>query len=257
MPDQDSVAALIERVVAEARIPGRARRDDLRRELWTHFEQTGTSPTAAREAIRRFGAEALITESLRHVYRRDYAFWYVAKIAAAIIASTAAALLIQVLVNVRIALQAEAWRLTAGFSRGAGISIAVVLGVITAWEAARLPFNRSRAVVAIGAYGVVGLLVPMLLPTGVSPFVFAAILVGIGYLCSKLERWPSRLIVLFGAFAAALYIDHLVLSVAFGPSRALVAGAVLVAVWSSTVVILNRVDRAFVSLFGPADRHAF
>jgi hypothetical protein len=69
--------------------------------------------------------------------------------------------------------------------------------------------------------------------------------------CSKRERRPSRLLALFGIFAAALYVNHRGVSVAFGPSRALLASAVLVAVWSSTVVILNRVDRAFVSRFAP------
>ena len=79
----------------------------------------------------------------------------------------------------------------------------------------------------------------------------ATVLVGIGYVCSKLERWPSRLFVLVGAFAAALYVNHAFLSVAFGPGRALIAGAILGAVWSSTFVILHRVDRAFGSLIEP------
>ena len=54
-----------------------------------------------------------------------------------------------------------------------------------------------------------------------------------------------------GAFAAALYLNHLVLSVAFGPRRAVIAGATLAAIWSSTVVILHRFDRVFASRFEP------
>ena len=256
MHDQDTVAALIERVVGRAQIPSRARRDDLRRELWTHFEEIGTSPEAGREAIRRFGADVPIAESLRQIYRWDYACWYLAKIAASIVASIAAALLIQVLVNLRVELQAEVWRLAPGFSRAAGMSVAVVLGLITAWEVARPPFNRARAAVAITAYIVVCGLAQVLFTIGLGAFVSATVLVGIGYLCSKLESRPSRLLVLDGAFAAALYLNHLVLSVAFGPRRALLAGAVLAAVWSSTVLILRRVDRVFVSRFEPDCRNA-
>jgi len=44
-------------------------------------------------------------------------------------------------------------------------------------------------------------------------------------------------------------MNHLFLNVAFGLSRALMAGAILGAVWASTVVILNHVDRAFARMF--------
>jgi len=182
----------------------------------------------------------------------EYAIWYFAKIAASIVVSIAAALLIQVLVNLRVELQAEVWRLAPGFSRAAGMSVAVVLGLIAVWEASRRPFNRGRAAIAIGAYAVVCLMVRALLLSGAGALTTATALVAIGNLCSKLERWPSRLLMLVGAFAAALYVNHALLNVAFGPSRALMAGAILGAVWSSTVVILNGVDRAFESIFGPA-----
>ncbi len=196
MHDHDAIATLIERIIARASIPSRAHRDDLRRELWTHFEEAGHAPDAARDAVRRFGAEALIGESLRDVYRRDYTVWYLAKIAASIVASIAVTLLIEVFVNLRVEVQTEVWRLAPGFSRAAGMSVAV----------------------------------------------------GIGHLCSKLERWPPRVLALVGAFAAALYVNHALLSVAFGPSRALIAGAILGTVWSSTAAILNRVDHAFGSI---------
>jgi len=251
MRDQEAVGALIERIIARARIPGTAQRDDLRRELWTHFEEAGESAESTREAVRRFGAETMVGESLRVVYRWDYLLWYFAKIAAAILVSTAAALLIQVLVNLRVELQAEVFRLAPGFARAFGMSIAVVLGLVTLWEAARRPFSRSRAAVAVSAYVAIGLVVGVLFLNGIGALITTTILVGIGYVCSKLERWPSRLVVLVGAFAAALYVNHAFLSVAFSPRRALIAGAILGAVWSSTLVILNRVDRAFGSVIEP------
>jgi hypothetical protein len=251
MGDQEAVGALIERIIARARIPGAAQRDDLRRELWTHFEEASDSADSTREAVRRFGAETEVGQSLRDIYRWDYALWYFAKIAAAIVASTGAALLIQVLANLRVELQAEAFRLAPGFLRASGMSVAVVLGLVTLWEAARRPFSRSRAAVAVSAYVAICLVVRFLFLNGVGALITATVLVGIGYVCSKLERWPSRLFVLVGAFAAALYVNHAFLSVAFGPRRALIAGAILGAVWSSTFAILNRVDRAFGSVIEP------
>src|SRR5437660_7893010 len=152
MRDRDSVDALIDRIVAGSHIPGHAARDDLRRELRSHFEDAGTSPEATQQAVRRFGAESAVTESLRRVYRFDYAVFYLAKIAVSIVASVAAALVIEVLVNLRVELRSEAWRLAPGFSRAAGVSVAVVLGLVTAWEVGRPPFSRRRAAVALGAY---------------------------------------------------------------------------------------------------------
>jgi len=243
--EQDAVNALIERIVTCARIPDRARRDDLRRELWTHFEEASPSTGDPREALRRFGAEVLIGESLRDVYRRDYALWYLARIVVALAVSIAAALLIQVIVNLRVEWQADAWRLAPGFSRAAGMSFAVVLGLVTAWEAARRPFRRSRAAVAIGAYGVLCVVIRVLFLGGAGPLVTATLLVGIGSVCSRLERWLSRLIVLVGAFAIALYLNHALINVTFGAGRALMAGVILGAVWLSTVAILSRLDRVF------------
>jgi hypothetical protein len=252
MRDPETVAALIERIIAGAHIPSRAERDDLRRELLTHFEEAGTSPGAVRDAMRQFGAET-VTESLRYLYRWEYRCLYLAKVAASIVASITAALLIQVVVNLRLDVQAEVWRLAPGFSRAAGVSIAVVLGLVTAWEMSRPPFDRSRAVAAIGAYSAVCFLVRLLFATGTGAFVTATMLVVLGYACSKFEPRLSRLLLLFGAFAAVLYVNHVVLSVAFGPTRALLASAVLVAVWSSTSLILNHVDHLFVVLFEPAN----
>jgi len=253
---RDAVGALVERVVAGARIPSPARRDELRRELWTHFEDAGTSVEDLQHAVRRFGQETVVTESFRRVYRFDYAVMYLLKIAASIVASVAAALLIEVLVNLRVEVQAEVWRLAPGFSRAAGVSVAVVLGLVTAWEICRPPFNRSRATVAAGAYVAVCLLVRLLFATGAGAFVTATMLVVLGYACARLKATPARLVLVFGAFAAVLYTNHLVLRVAFGAGRALVGSAVLVAVWSSTVLILSRVDHAFFGFFDASGREA-
>lgn len=256
MHEHETVAAFIERIVAGAHIPSRAEREDLRRELSTHFEETGTSPEAVDRALRRFGAEVMVTESLRRVYRWDYAFLYLAKIAASIIASLTAALLIEVLVNLRVEVQAEVWRLAPAFSHTAVVAVGVVLALVTAWEVGRPPFSSSRAAVAISAYAAVYVVVRLVFANSAGAFVTATILVALGYLCSKLEPRPARLLLTFGAFAAAVFGTHLRLRVAFGPSRDLLTSAVLVAVWASTLLILSRVDHAFVNCFEMAKRRS-
>ena len=73
-----------------------------------------------------------------------------------------------------------------------------------------------------------------------------------GYLCATRDARPRRLLLTAAAFAAVLYADHLMLRVSFGPVRALAAGAVLAAMWSSAVFILTRIDQAFERRFEPA-----
>jgi hypothetical protein len=249
MHEHDTVSALIDRVVAGAHVPSRAEREDLRRELWTHFEDAAASPESVRGALGRFGPEAMVTESLRRVYQWDYVLLYLVKIAVSFIASVAAALVIEALANLRVEAQTVAWRLAPGFTRGAGLSVGVVLGLVTVWEVGRQPFNRSRAALAIGAYAAVCLVVQFLFLETARAFVTPTLLVVLGYLCSRLESRPAKWLLTFGAFAAAMYGTHLLLSVTFGVTRALAASAVLVVVWSSTGTILARVDHAFVRFF--------
>src|SRR5256885_11074462 len=105
VPERDAITALVERIVAGARIPRRSDRDDLRRELLTHFEEAGTSPESIAYAIRRFGDDAVVTDALRHVYGWDYLALYVVKVAGSVVVSFAAALLIVAAFNVRLELE--------------------------------------------------------------------------------------------------------------------------------------------------------
>ncbi|HWW83178.1 MAG TPA: hypothetical protein VNZ26_06225 [Vicinamibacterales bacterium] len=252
-PQPPVVAALLDRIVARARIPSRAEREDVRRELWTHFEEAGAEPEAIRHALQRFGSETAVTESFRHVYRWDYRFLYLAKIAASIVASVLVALSIEALVNLRLGTQADLWRLAPGFTRGAGLSVGIVLTLVTGWEVARRPFNLSRAAAAIATYAAVCVLVQALILNDARAFLTPAILVILGYLCSRLESRPVKLALTFAAFAGAIYGTHVMLSVVFGAGRALTAAAALVAVWSSTGVILSRMDYAFDRFFELSD----
>src|SRR5690349_1628780 len=102
----DAIDAAIERLVRAARIPDRAAREELRRELAAHFEDAtaaaeveaagGRSSDSTRRALARFGDEAIVAEQFQRVYRWDYALLYALKIAAAVLLSAAVALFFQV-----------------------------------------------------------------------------------------------------------------------------------------------------------------
>jgi hypothetical protein len=249
MAEPDTVTVLIDRIVREARIPGRKAREDVRRELASHFEAAASAPGGLPAALHRFGSEEMLTRHFHDVYRWDYAALYLAKIAASLVVSVAAALAVQILVNLRLELQAEALRLAPEFTRAARLSVAVVLGLVTAWEIGRQPFDGRRASIAVAAYAALCIAVQWLFSGGLQAFGPATFLVGVGYVCSRLDRRPARLLLTFCAFAVIIYFVHLGLSVALGAGRAVAASAALVAVWASTVAILSRLDHAFLNVF--------
>jgi hypothetical protein len=254
MNESQIVAEMIERIVRDARLPGRAARQQLRQELESHFAAAGSSPDALREATRRFGDPENLSTAFRYVYRWNYVVLYLLKVAASLIVSMAAALVIQVLVNLRVEFQAEVWRLAPGFSKTAVISVGIVLGLAAAWEGARPPFDARRAVVAALAYAAVWTSVVLLGGQAIGVFGPATALVALGYVCSRLGLRPGRLLLTFAAFAAAIYAIHQAVSITLGPSQALVTSAVLVAVWASTVAILAQFDQAFGHLFSVSQK---
>jgi hypothetical protein len=203
---------------------------------------------AERDAMARFGSPDDLAEEFRRVYRWDYLVWYFARIAASVIASAAVALVVQVLVNLRLEFQSEAVRLAPGFSKAAIMSVAVVLGLATAWEICRPPFSIRRATLAIAAYATVCIVVQGLYAQGVQAFGAATLLVCVGWACSRLERRPARLLLTFVMFAGAIFTIHRTLHIVMDPGRAAAASAALIVVWTSTITILARGDRLFSSL---------
>jgi hypothetical protein len=245
MDEPQRVTDVIDRIVRDARIPGRAAREELREELRSHFAAAGSSPDALRDALRRFGNPEMLTGAFRHVYRWNYAVLYLAKIAASSVVSMAVALAIQAIVNLRLEVQADVWRLAPGFSKAAVISVGIVLGLVTAWEGARRPFDSRRAAAALLSYSIVWVSVAVLGGRSIGVFGPATLLVSLGYLCSRLGLSPARLVLTFAAFASAIYGVHQSLQISLPASQALLTSAVLLAVWASTVAILSRFDDAF------------
>lgn len=214
--------------------------------------QRGLSREAAeREALARFGPTDAIGAEFGRIYPWAYALWYLAKIAASVIVAVAAALAIEVVVNLRVQLQAEALRLAPGFGRTAMMAVAIVLGLATAWEIGRQPFQVRRAAIALSAYGVTCLAARLLSVQGIEAFGSATLLVVVGYVSSRLERRPARLVATFAMFAVSLFAIHRFVHVSLDPARAALASAVLIAIWISTITILSSGDRMFSHVFTP------
>ena len=125
------------------------------------------------------------------------------------------------------------------------MSVAIVLGLATAWEIGRPPFAIRRAILAIAAYAAVCIVVQLLYAQGVAAFGAATMLVCVGWGCSRLERRPAKLLLTFAMFAAAIFGIHRTLHIVMDPARAALTSAVLIAVWTSTITILSRGDRLF------------
>jgi hypothetical protein len=62
MDERREVTLLIDRLVREAHLPSDRARAELRRELESHFADSGDSPEAMRAALERFGGTADVAE---------------------------------------------------------------------------------------------------------------------------------------------------------------------------------------------------
>ena len=160
MDERRAVEALIARVILASNISDARARDELRRELESHFEDAGTSPEALRAALERFGGTDDVGEAFRLAYRRGRTWLYVAKIAASIVLSTLVALVLQLGVNLRVDHGAHIFRLGPAFFLAAGASLFLVLILVAAWElgieplCARLEQRPLRLMATLGAlYG--------------------------------------------------------------------------------------------------------
>ena len=247
---RDAIDDLIEPIVEAAQIPSRRRRDELRRELRSHFEESGSTPEALHAAVERFGSTARIGDSLRKVYRRDYILLYVVKVGACMAAATMAAILIEGTASLRLQGDVDAWHLSPGFGHAAAFGVVLTFALVAAAEAMRAPFTWSRALLSLGGYAIVSTCAMWLNASGVAPFVTASILgmIGVGFARAS-TAWTSRALFTLAAFAVAEYVRHQSLGITFGPIRALAASATLLVLWASTITIVAVSDRAFVSAF--------
>jgi len=247
---REGIDAFIEPIVEAAQIPSRRRRDELRRELLSHFEDSGGTPEALHEAVARFGNTARIGDSLRTVYRRDYILLSIVKVGACIVAASAAAILIEALASLRLAADADVWHFSADFARAAPFGVVLTLALVTATEATRTPFAWSRALLSIGCYASVSVCAWSVNTNSVGAFATASMLAAIGVGVARLATTrTSRALLTLAAFTVTEYVLHQSLGIAFGPIRALSASAILLVLWASTIAIVALSDRTFINTF--------
>jgi hypothetical protein len=241
----ENLDTLIEGIVRAAETPSRRRREELRRELRSHFEESGLAPDAVDAAVGRFGDPAGIGHALRKVYRRDYLLLYLVKVGACTAAALMAAVLIEAVASLRLASAAEFY-LSPGFAHAAGFGVLLTLALVSAAEATRAPFTWSRALLSAGCYSTLWVCVLLVNANRVGAFVTASVLAVIGVgLARAATAWIARTLLTLVAFAAVEYVVHRSLGIPFGPVRALAASAILLVVWASTIAIVAVSDRAF------------
>jgi hypothetical protein len=246
MAMREDIEALIESLVETAQIPGRRRRDELRRELRSHFEDSGATPEAVHGAIARFGSVAAIGDSFRKVYRLDYLLFYLVKVVACLAGATLAAIAIEAIASLRIAGGPDAWRLSPAFSHAAGFGVILTVALVAAAEATRSPVTWLRAVVSLGGYGLVAAGALSVDANIGDAFIVASLMALIGVGAARAATpWMSRASLTLASFAVAEYVWHQSLGVTLGPLRAVAAGAILVMLWASTITIVAFSDRAF------------
>ena len=247
---RDDINAFIERIVEGSEIPNRERRDELRRELQSHFEESGATPEALDAAVARFGSTAHIGDSFRKVYRRDYILLYLAKIGGCVAAAATAAILIEAIASLRLTGDVGAWYLSPRFMHAAAFGVVLTVAVVAAAEVARAPFVWSRALLSLGGLATVSTGAWLLNASSAGAFATASILATISVGVVRTARtWPLRVVLTLTAFAVAEYLRHQSLGITFGPMRALTAGAILLMLWASTLAIVAFADRVFGGAF--------
>jgi hypothetical protein len=242
----EDIGSFVERIVRAAEIPSRRRRDELRRELRSHFEESGLAPDAVDAAVGRFGDPTAIGRSLRKVYRRDYLLLYLVKVGACTAVALLAAILIEAAASIRLVSTGDASYLSPGFAHAAGFGVLLTLALIAAAEATRAPFAWSRAFLSVGCYSTLWACVLFVNANSAGAFVTAFVLAAIGVGCARVATaWIARTLLTLVAFAAVEYVIHRSLGISFGPIRALAASAILLVVSASTIGIVAFSDRAF------------
>ena len=247
MTERDRVRTLVDEVVAKAQIPSRRERDDLRRELLSHFEDCGGSQEAVDAAIARFGAPSEVAARLHRVYRFSYLAAYGFKLAAAVTLSGVVACLIEVGID----LLDHSGRLSRSseLARPVILAGAMVLSLLAASEALHRPLSRLRISTGAAAYVAIAGCTIWWMPAAGRPMVTALVLTLIFVGRTVLPRTLQPIAACL-AFAGAEYGLHAMLGVALGPVRALTAGAVLLAIAASTASILGGADRTFARFTG-------
>jgi hypothetical protein len=135
------VAALIDRIIADARIPSRRERADLRRELHTHFADAARVHGSIGDAIAGFGSVDDVASRLRGVYRAQRLLVHALRIAAGLTAALVAALAIEFAVS-----------RPGAFRNMAGLACLVVVSLVVGHEVAGTRERETTPTAKLGRW---------------------------------------------------------------------------------------------------------
>jgi len=132
--DQRDLAEFIDRIVRESKIPYAHAREELRRELESHFADAGGTPDALRAAVERFGRPADVSGALERTHRRSRFLTNLLRIVTAVATAWMVAVAIQLLANLRVDAHRNIIGLGHGFGRSVAFATMIVVALVAAWE---------------------------------------------------------------------------------------------------------------------------
>jgi hypothetical protein len=132
--DERGLAEFIDRIIRESKIPHPRVREELRRELESHFADVGGAPDAWRAAVERFGSPADVSGALERTHRRSRFLTNLLRIATALAAASLVAVAIQLIANLHINAEGSIIGLGRGFARSVAFATTIVIALVAAWE---------------------------------------------------------------------------------------------------------------------------
>ena len=132
--DQRDLAEFIDRIVRESKIPYAHAREELRRELESHFADAGGTPEALRAAVERFGRPGDVSGALERTHRHRRFLTSLLRIVTAVAAAWIVAVAIQLLANLHVDAHRNIIGLGPGFGRSVAFATTIVVALVAAWE---------------------------------------------------------------------------------------------------------------------------
>jgi hypothetical protein len=164
MDDSRQLAELIDRVVREAQIADPRTRDELRRELESHFADAGRTPEALAAALERFGAPAMVGDEFARAHRHGRVATRLLRLAVALTASAGLVIVLELLANLYFDAHTRHFSIGRGFTRSVLFAATIVVMLAAAWEldidslCARLEQHPLRLLGTIGGLAAIMIL---------------------------------------------------------------------------------------------------
>jgi hypothetical protein len=132
--DERELAEFIDGIVRASKVSNARAREELRREIESHFAEAVATPDGLRAAVERFGRPADVSSALERTHRRSRFLTDLLRIATAAAAASIVALAIQLIANLHVDAQGNLIGLGRGFGRSVAFATMIVVALVAAWE---------------------------------------------------------------------------------------------------------------------------